>query len=302
MAFATASFLCLLSITGATIVDDVVGSTQQVIYKLGNESQAAAERFAKPATATFNSEMDTIGNQEEAGFDTNLYSSRQKAFSGFAQRASAKAQQSLSESNATIAEEKLDEADEALKRMNKVGDELDAMEKSFHDKLQAALVAKLNPELKTADGFSKDASHLQHQAHSMMDPLYSWGDASEKKADRLNDETNDGESKVDKVVRAFRRSISDHARAVQRHVERKLFVGQDRVAMWRKTNRAVRSASGHLQAQQYLANQTLLGLPVSTGLTVMLTAMASALVGAAAVGLVAKSRGPRTGLYQPLSA
>jgi len=300
MGFAAASFLCLLAITGATIVDDVVSGTQQVIGALQNESKAAKERFAEPAK--FNSELDKIGNQEEAGFDTDSYSSRQKAFSAFAQRASAKAKQSLSESNATIAEEKLDEAEEALKSMDKVGDELDAMEKTFHDKLQAALMAKLSPELKTADGFSGDASHLQHQAHSMMDPLYSWGDASEDQADKLNDKTNDAESSIDKVVRSYRRNIVDHSRAVQRHVERKLFVGEDRVATWRETNRLVRSATGHLHAQQYLANLDLLGLPVSTGLTVMLTAAAAALVGAAAAGLVMKSRTPQSGLYQPLSA
>lgn len=300
MGFAAASFLCLLAITGATIVDDVVSGTQQVIGTLQNESTAAKERFAEPAK--FNSELDEIGEQAEAGFDAESYSSKQKAFSAFAHRASAEAKKSVSESNATAAEEKLDEAEEAFKSMNKVGDELDAMEKTFHDKLQAALMAKLTPELKTADRFSGDASHLQHQAHSMMDPLYSWGDASENQADKLNDETNDAESSVDKVVRSYRRNIVDHSRSVQRHAERKLFVGEDRVATWRETNRHVRAATGHLHAQQYRANLDLLGLPLSTGLTVMLTAAAAALVGAATAGFVMKSPNQRSGLYQPLSA
>merc|ERR1712007_151149 len=127
----------------------------------------------------------------------------------------------------------------------------------------------------TADKFSTEADHLQKQAHSMMDPLYSWGDAAEDKADGLNDQTNDALSSVDKVVRTYRRHITDHARSVQRGVERKLFVSQDRTATWRKVHRDVRAASGHLAVQKFLSDMGLLGLPVSGGLTLLLTTSAA---------------------------
>merc|ERR1712178_7491 len=106
------------------------------------------------------------------------------------------------------------------------------MEKELHDKLQQTLDDKLAPELAIAGNFTGQASHLQAAAHSMMDPLYSCGDAAEDKADGLNDQTNDALSSVEKVVRTYRRHIVDHTRAVQRDVERKLFVGQDRTATW----------------------------------------------------------------------
>merc|ERR1712151_1078731 len=118
--------------------------------------------------------------------------------------------------------------------MTKVGFELDGIEQDFHDELQRALGAKLGPELAAADNVSGEASHLQKMSHSMMDPLYSWGDVAEDKADKLNDRTNDALSAVDKIVRPYRRHITRHSREVQRGVERKLFSSQDRTAAWRK--------------------------------------------------------------------
>merc|ERR1719158_2305196 len=147
-------------------------------------------------------------------------------------------------------------------------------------KLQAALAAKLDPELKTADKFTGAASHMQSEAHSLMDPLYSWGDDAEDKADKLNDQTNDALSSVDKVVRTYRRHIVDHSRSVQRSVQRKLFVGQDRTAEWRRVHRLVRQASGHVYVQQ---NIGALGLSFSGAVTLSVTTVLGAGAIAAAI-------------------
>jgi len=307
MAIRAALFLSLICIGLATVVDDVVNGTKHVIGELQDESKSAQQRFADPSN--MDAELDKIGRQEETSFDAHLYSARQQAFSHFAQRASEKAKDSLSATNATKSEEALDEAEVAFKKMDKAGDELDAMEKEFHSKLQAALAAKLDPELKTADKFSGAASHMQSEAHSLMDPLYSWGDDAEDQADKLNDETDDALSSVDKVVRTYRRHIVDHSRSVQRSVQRKLFIGQDRTATWRKVHRQVRQASGHVYVQQYLADVGLLGLPFSGVLTLSVTAILGAAAVAAAVAastagyiLVVKSRNSESSSYQQLSA
>jgi len=276
-----------------------------VIGELQDESKSAQQRFADPSK--MDAELDKTGRHQEQHFDAHLYSSKQQNFSHFAQRASEKAKESLSTTNATKSEEALDEADVAFKKMDKTGDELDVMEKEFHNKLHAALAAKLEPKLKMADKFTGAASHMQSKAHSLMDPLYSWGDDTEDKADKLNDQTNDALSTVDKVTRTYRRHIVDHSRLVQRSVQHKLFGGQDRTATWRKVHRLVRQASGHVYMQQYLADVGFLGLPFSGILTLSVTAILGAAAVAAAVaasmaGYVVKSRNYESSLYQHLSA
>jgi len=286
-------------VCGASVVDDVASSTANVIASLRDESNAAKKRFSDPAKIKeIDQELDTIGHQHQADFDANQYSERQHAYSEFAQRASEKAKQSSSETNATKAEEVLDEAEEALHKMNKVGDELDAMEKDLHHKLRHALNAKLDPELKDAAKFAGVANHLQSEAHTMMDPLYSWGDAAENKADKLNDQTNVALSSVEKVVRKYSRHITDHSRSVQRSVDRKLFgdKGEDRVATWRKVHREVRSANGHVYLLQQ-ATAGLMGLPLMGGFTLLVTATAAAVVGASVAGFVLKSRAPKSSQY-----
>merc|ERR1712232_662277 len=136
----------------------------------------------------------------------------------------------------------------------------------------------------------------------MMDPLYSWGDSAENKADSLNDQTNDALSSADKFVRTFRRYITEHARAVQREVERKLFKGPDRVAMWRKVNRSVRSASGHAAVLQFLQDLGLSGLPVLPISGLLLLTTVAAAIGGIVVGFVMKSRDSQSDRYQLLSA
>merc|ERR1711972_611225 len=108
----------------------------------------------------------------------------------------------------------------ALKKMNRAGDELDAMEKELHDRLHSALHAVLDPEVQVANKFGGSASQLQTKAHSMMDPLYGMGDAAEDKADDLNDKTNDALSAIEIPVRVYRRHITNHASDVQSSVER----------------------------------------------------------------------------------
>jgi hypothetical protein len=217
-----------------------------------------------------------------------LYKQKKQEFAKLAQRSMDESKKSEHEANMTIAEEELEEAEEARNNMTKVDKEIDSMEKELHDKLQQALVDKLAPELAIADNFTRQASHLQAAAHSMMDPLYSCGDAAEDKADGLNDQTNDALSSVEKVVRTYVRHIRDHARTVQRNTERKLFrPSQDRVAISRKVQRAVQSATGHVAVEKYLAATSHWGLPLGStgGLTLLLIGM----VGAAAVGAVVAS-------------
>merc|ERR1712039_240203 len=222
-----------------------------------------------------------------------------------AERASKKASQSSSSTNASVAEELSDEAEAALRNMSKVGFELDAMERDLHDELQDALSVKLNPEVAAADKVSGEASHLQKSAHSMMDPLYSWGDAAEDKADKLNDQTNDALSAVDKVVRTYRRQITRHSREVQRDVERKLFSSHDRTATGRKVHRDVRAASWHALQLQYLANTSVLSLQLGSigGLAVLAaTSTAAAALGALIAGFAMQMRAVQRSDYRFLSA
>jgi len=284
----------------------VAGSTAHVIASLQDESNAAKKRFADPSK--IEQELDTVGDQQQANFQqakSEEWAATQQAYSKHAKRASDLAKQSLSSTNATISEEELDEAEAAWHKMNKAGDKLDAMQKELHDNLQDALNAKLDPELKTADKYSGVASHLQSEAHSTMDPLYSWGDAAESKADSLNDQTNNALSSLEKVVRNYRRQITEHSRAVQRKVQRKVFVGkdgQDRVATWRQLHSLLRRANGHVALQENQASTGLMGLPVMGGLTLLVTATAAAAVGASVTGFVMKSRTPQSSQYQVLSA
>jgi hypothetical protein len=306
MVFGLAYFLSLLVLNmavPASKVDDVVSGTGQVIGELQKEG-VDAKRFAN--VSMFDGELDKIGQKAEADFDMTLYKQKKEDFAKLAQRSMDASKKSESEKNKTIAEEKLEEAEEAQKDMTKADNEIEAMEMALHDTLQKALVGKLKPELAIADKFSGQASHLQEEAHSMMDPLYGWGDAAEDKADGLNDQTNDALSIVEKIVRAYRRHILDHSRTLQRNTERKLFrPSQDRGAISRKVRRAMHSASGHLAVQQYLATTGLLGLPLGStgGMTLLLALMfAAAAVGGLVVSLLAKSRKPRDSEYQQLSA
>jgi len=188
--------------------------------------------------------------------------------------------------------------------MTRVGYELDTMEKTFHDKLKAALSAKIDPKLKAAHQFSKEASSLQHQAHKVMDPLYSWGDVAEDKADKLNDQTNDALSSVDKVVRSFRQHLTHHSRAVRKEIESKLFSDKGRDATWRKVHKLVRKATGHVALQQ-APHTSLLSAQLGSyaGLTLLMTtAVAAASAGAFIAAAYAKSRNSRSNEYQLLYA
>merc|ERR1711920_898742 len=170
---------------------------------------------------------------------------------------------------------------------------------------QRALGAKLDPELATADNVSGEASHLQKMSHSMMDPLYSWGDAAEDKADKLNDQTNDALSAVDKIVRPYRRDIARHSGEVQRAVERKLFESRDRTAAWRKVNRRVRASSWHALRLRNLADTSTLSLQLGSvgGVAVLtMTSAVAAAVGALIMGFVMQMRTQQRNEYQLLSA
>merc|ERR1719373_1022688 len=174
------------------------------------------------------------------------------------------------------------------------------MEKGLHDQLHKALAAKLDPELAAADEVSGEASHLQKRAHSTMDPLYSWGDNAEDKADKLNDQTNAALSAVEKVLRTYRRHIARHSREVQRGVERKLFAGQDRTAAWRKANRAVREATWHATKLRYLEDAGAMSLQLGSvgGVAVLAATSAAAAAVGALVAFSAMMRTTRRSDYQ----
>merc|ERR1712187_372766 len=255
--------------------------------------------------AQFDEQLDQIGLSEEAGFNATLYARKQQDFSELAQHAMDKAKECLATENVTIAEERLNESESALWNMTKVSLELDTMERTFHDKLKTALAAKVDPKLRVANKFSRDASSLQHQAHKVMDPLYSWGDAAEDKADKFNDQTNDALSNVDKVLRSFRRHLTHHSWVVQKDAETKLFIDEDRVATWRKVHKLVRNATGHVALQQQAAHASLLSVQLGSfeGLTLLMTtAVAASIVGASIAAAYVKSRNIRSNEYQLLSA
>jgi len=280
-----------------------VRSTSQVIDTLRDLCVAAQKRFAN--VSRVEERLDEAGQRAKEDFDAEGYEEKTKRYSELTQHASEKAKESLSTSNASVAEKLSDEAEEALKNMTSVGFQLDAMEEALHDQLKSALDAKLRPELAAADRYSGNASSLQEEAHSTMDPLYGWGDAAEDQADGLNDKTNGALSCVDKEVRAYRRQISRHAREVQRSTERKLFSDQDRTAVWRKTNRAVRGATWHasgLQLRQAGGVSSLQLGSVAGTAALMAACAAAAAVGALAAGLVASGRAVRRSDYRLLAA
>lgn len=164
---------------------------------------------------------------------------------------------------------------------------------------------ELDPELAAADNVSGEASHLQEMSHSMMDPLYSGGDAAEDKADKLNDQTNDALSAVDKIVRPYRRDIAWHSREVQRAVERKLFESRDRTAAWRKVNRRVRASSWHALRLRNLADISTLSLQLGSigGVAVLTMSFAvAAAIGALIMGFAVQMRTKHRSDYQLLSA
>jgi ElaB/YqjD/DUF883 family membrane-anchored ribosome-binding protein len=284
-------------------VERVVNSTAQVITSLQEQVEFAKRRFRN--VSKFEHQLDEIGHHAEADFDVQRYSEKTNAYTDLAERASKKATEASSSTNATAAEELSDEAEALLRNMTKVGFELDGIEQDFHDELQRALGAKVDPELAAADNVSGEASHLQKMSHSMMDPLYSWGDAAEDKADKLNDQTNDALSAVDKIVRPYRRDIARHSGEVQRAVERKLFESRDRTAAWRKVNRRVRASSWHALRLRNLADTSTLSLQLGSvgGVAVLtMTSAVAAAVGALIMGFVMQMRTQQRNDYQLLSA
>jgi 3-oxoacyl-(acyl-carrier-protein) synthase len=306
MALRLAPLLAFLAAAGASSHGDVAGTvanTSQVIGKLRETAAAAVKRCG---TATeVERQLDEAGQQAKEGFDTEGYKQQLDEYAKLSRQASEKASNCLSTSNASVAEELSDEAEEALRRMTKVGFQIDAMQKTLHEELQAALDAKLRPELATADKFHSDAAALQAKSHSLYDPMYSWGDAAEDQADRLSDHTTNALSAVDKIVRVYRRQISRHAQEVQRSVERELFSdGMDRTAMWRKTNRAVRRATWHTSTlTSQAAGISSLQLGSVGGAAVLTTACASAAaIGALAMGIAASVRATQRTDYQLLAA
>jgi len=284
-------------------VERVVNSTAQVITALQEQGEFAKRRFTN--VSKFEHQLDKIGHHAEADFDVQRYSEKTNAYTELAERASRKATEASSSTNATVAEDLSDEAEALLQNMTKVGFDLDRIEQDFHDELQRALEAKLDPELAAADNVTNEAAHLQKMSHSMMDPLYSWGDAAEDKADALNDQTNDALSAVDKIVRSYRRDIVRHSREVQRAVERKLFESRDRTAAWRKVNRRVRAASWHALRLRNPADTSTLSLQLGSigGVAVLtMTSAVAAAVGSLVMGFAMQMRTQQRGNYQLLSA
>merc|ERR1711920_377178 len=169
-----------------------------------------------------------------------------------------------------------------------------------------ALNASLFPELQAAEAFSGAASDLQAQAHSMIDPLYSWGDSAEGRADTLNDQTDGALSAVDKSVRTYRRNISGHAREVQRSVERKLFSDKDRTATWRNVSQLVHKASWHAHELRSSESAGVLSLQLGSieGMVTLVSVSACAAAVGALLGYAvafARSAAQRSE-YQLLSA
>jgi len=290
-------FLSLLVIGGASKVDDVVNRTERVVGALQKESSAAEKRFG---TDKLSSELDQIGQQFESDFKGDLYKKQKDAFADSAKRAAQKAQEAMSTKNVSAAEDALDDADMELKKMSKSDHELDAMEKELRHKLRDALDRKLDSALKGADKMEdeldREADHLQDAAHSALDPLYGLGRAAEEQADRFNKETDRAFDRMEDAFDKANKAVNGHAKAVQRSVEHKLFGDQDRDATWRKVHREVRTATGHVSAQQNLA------LPLTGGLTLLVTAAIGAAAGGLATGFVMKSRTPQCDQYQYLSA
>jgi len=281
----------------------VVAGTEQVIGALRNESEAAHVRFSD--ASGFEEQLDEVGRRAESHFDEQRYSEKGQAFSKLASRAAKTARRALKSDNATTAEELSYEAEQLSDEMTTLDAALDGMEKDLRDGLHGALAAKLGPELGEAAKFGGEASHLQKEAHSMMDPLYSGGDAAEDKADRLNDQTNQALSAVDRVVRAYRRRVARHAREVQRRVEKKLLAGHDRRAEVRRVHRAVGAATFHVLELQTSADVGLLAVRLgsSAGLSALVAASAAAaVVGGLVAGLSLKARASRGNDYQLLAA
>jgi len=295
-------FLSLLVVGGASNskVDGIVNRTQQVVGTLAKESGAAQGRFGADKLIQ---ELDQIGKHFQANFKGDLYKQQKDAFNAAAQRAVQKAQEAISAKNASLAENALDDADMELKKMSKSEDKLEAMENKLRGTLHDAMDKQLNSELRGADKLGAEldrrANHLQEQAQDSLDPLYSAGRSAEKQAHRFSAETDRDVDRMEDAFDHYEKEVNGHAKAVRRSVEKNLFGTEDRDAAWRKVHREVRTATGHVSAQQNLA------LPLTGGLTLLVTAAFAAAMGGLgvyAVGFAMKSRTPRCDQYQFLSA
>lgn len=226
----------------------VVNSTALVIGRLQDTGSRAEDLVAQ--MSRLEAHLDELGTRAEADFDAPLYARKGQRFSELARLASSKAEQSLAKTNATTAGELNEKAVGALRNMTRVDDDLNAMERDLHEKLHSALAAALNTMVRPGLALEEKADHQQEEAHSMMDPLYSWGDRAEDRADALNDQADDALSITDKALRMYIRHIVRHAGEVQRGVERRLFSGTDRASTWLEVRGQVNAAARHAQALQ----------------------------------------------------
>jgi len=224
-------------------VEDIVSHTKEVIQNLRAEADSAEQTFN---ATDMEASLDLIGKEEEGSFDVAGYSKKQKEFAALAKTAREKAALANEFPNGATRTDMLNASKAAEHDMEATGVELTQMEANFSDKLRRALDEKLKPAEKAAKEFERNASHQAHAAHKIMDPLYGMGDNAEDQADRLNDGINDAYSKIAKVVRSYRQSTAKHARAIQRQIERKLFVAptaEQRLVMEREVRRTVNQAS-----------------------------------------------------------
>jgi len=294
-------FLSLLVVGGASDkADAIVNRTAKVFGTLQKESGTVEKRFGADKLT---SELDQIGHNVESTFKGDEYQKQKDAFSDAAKRAAKKAQEAMSTKNVSAAEDALDDADMELKKMSKSDHELDTMEKKLRHKLRDAMVSKIDAELKGADKtaaqLDRQANRLQDQVRNTFDPLYGMGSAAEKQADRFDKETDRAFDHMEDAFDKYNKAVNGHAKSVQQSVEKKLFGDQDRDAAWRQAKRQVRTATGHVAAQQNVAAAA---LPLTGGLTLFMTAALGAAAGGLAMGFAMKSRTPQCDQYQYLSA
>jgi len=262
-----------VALVGASLVDDFSSLTRGKIDALHDVAVQAKARLSN--TSELDEALNTIGKKFEKEFDAGSYDDLRAAYATLEKRVSRDVEAVNAATNATDAEELLDRAEAAFRNMTAASSKIDDFENSFRGQLKAAVMGKANPAIQAAKEFGKSAAILQHASHAAMDPLYGLGDAAEDVADKFNDETNDALSSVDKRVRVFTRHISDAATRVQKSVEGKVLVDQDRNAALREKNQLVRRAAVHVHELQSPAG--LLSVQLGSAGGVSLLAVSSVL-------------------------
>merc|ERR1719436_1018823 len=115
----------------------VVSGTTEVIGELQQSAVGAKKRMGDPPK--FDTQLDEAGRGAKEDFDSKRYAEMTSNYAEVARRISENVEQCLASTNVTVARELSDEAETALSKMTKAGNEIDSMEEKLRANLRSAL-------------------------------------------------------------------------------------------------------------------------------------------------------------------